>query len=334
MRGYDIIGDVHGMATLLEERLESLDYRINPETGAYTHPERTAVFVGDLVDRGAEQLRTLQLVKAMVDAGTALIVMGNHEFNALAYSIEHPAGSGQYLRPHDSRNNHQHEAFLDQLTDAEKQHYLEWFWTLPLWLDLYELRVVHACWHEPSMEVVIAELGGDRFTTVKQLIRATDNSSDLYQAVETLLKGPEMNLVGRELPRFLDKENHPRDKARIRWWHENATRLKDFAELSTYRAEGGGPYPDVDDFDVNAEEQAFSYSGGVPVFYGHYWRQGVPEHQLDWTAHTACVDFSAVRGGTLVAYRWSGETTIQLAHYVPHGADVVAQQPSEEVMAL
>jgi PAS domain-containing protein len=32
--------------------------------------------------------------------------------------------------------------------------------------------------------------------------------------------------------------------------------------------------------------------------------------------------------------RWSGEKTIQLAHYVPHGADVVAQQPSEEVVAL
>jgi hypothetical protein len=50
---------------------------------------------------------------------------------------------------------------------------------------------------------------------------------------------------------------------------------------------------------------------------------------MDWTAHTACVDFSAVRGGTLIAYRWSGEQTIELSHYFPHGADVVAQQPSD-----
>lgn len=329
MRGYDIIGDVHGMATLLQLRLDSLGYRVDPDTGAYTHPERTAVFVGDLVDRGAEQLRTLQLVKAMVDAGSAHIVMGNHEFNAIAYSIEHPVDSGKFLRPHSERNKNQHREFLAQLTDAEKQYYLQWFWTLPLWLDLGGLRVVHACWHEPSMAVVIAELGGERFTTLKQLSAATDHTSALYEAVEILLKGPEISLADRGLPRFLDKEEHPRDKARIRWWHENATRLKELAELGTFPAEGGGPYPDVDDFEATPLERSFSYHDSIPVFYGHYWREGVPEHQLDWTAHTACVDFSAVRGGTLVAYRWSGEEQIKLEHYVPHGADIVAQQPSD-----
>jgi hypothetical protein len=327
MRGYDIIGDVHGMATLLEERLHSLDYRVDPDTGVYAHPERTAVFVGDLVDRGAEQLRTLQLVKAMVDAGSALIVMGNHEFNAIAYSI--PVGSGKYLRPHNERNADQHREFLSQLTDAEKQYYLEWFWTLPLWLDLGGLRVVHACWHEPSMAVVIAELGGERFTTVKQMIAATDHTSALYEAVEILLKGPEITLVDRRLPRYLDSQNYPRGKARIRWWHENPTRFKELAELANFRTEAGDPYPDVEDFEATPLERSFSYHDSIPVFYGHYWRQDPPEHLMDWTAHTACVDFSAVRGGTLVAYRWSGEKQIELTHYVPHGADVVAQQSSD-----
>jgi hypothetical protein len=258
MRGYDIIGDVHGMATLLEERLHSLDYRIDPDTGAYTHPERTAVFVGDLVDRGAEQLRTLQLVKAMVDAGTAQIVMGNHEFNAIAYSLEHPAGSGRFRRVHDERNNKQHKAFLEQLTDDEKQYYLKWFWTLPLWLDLGGLRVVHACWHEPSIEIVIAELGGERFTTVEQMIAATEKDTALYDAVEILLKGPEISLTDRGLPRYLDNEDHPRSQARIRWWHENATELKELAELSNFRTESGDRYPDVEDFEATALERTFS----------------------------------------------------------------------------
>lgn len=99
--GYDIIGDLHGCATKLEALLAALGYAEDNRTGTYRHPQRTAIFVGDLVDRGPEQLRVLQIVKAMVDAGNAHIVMGNHEFNALAYATKWPTGSGRFLRPHD-----------------------------------------------------------------------------------------------------------------------------------------------------------------------------------------------------------------------------------------
>ena len=72
-------------------------------------------------------------------------------------------------------------------------------------------------------------------------------------------------------------------------------------------------------------DRSFVYTDDVPVFYGHYWREGSPKHLLDWTAHRACVDFSAVRDGTLVAYRWSGEREIRVEHYVPtHAEDAVA----------
>ena len=86
----------------------------------YAHPERQAIFVGDLVDRGGEQLRVLEIVKRMVDAGSAQIVMGNHEFNAICYATEYPAGSGQYLRKHTEKNDNQHRAFLEQLTDEQR----------------------------------------------------------------------------------------------------------------------------------------------------------------------------------------------------------------------
>ncbi|PRC53368.1 metallophosphatase, partial [Mycobacterium sp. ITM-2017-0098] len=82
MHGYDIIGDVHGCATKLEALLVDLGYRDDARNGAYRHPHRTAIFVGDLIDRGTEQLRVLEVAKAMADAGTAQVVMGNHEFNA------------------------------------------------------------------------------------------------------------------------------------------------------------------------------------------------------------------------------------------------------------
>jgi hypothetical protein len=51
----------------------------------WTHRERKAIFVGDYIDRGPADLETLYMVKKMVDAGAAYAIMGNHEYNALAF---------------------------------------------------------------------------------------------------------------------------------------------------------------------------------------------------------------------------------------------------------
>ena len=48
--GYDIIGDIHGHADKLEAMLRTLGYRRT--AGAWRHPDRQAIFVGDFVDRG------------------------------------------------------------------------------------------------------------------------------------------------------------------------------------------------------------------------------------------------------------------------------------------
>ncbi|QFY11456.1 polynucleotide kinase-phosphatase [Nonomuraea phyllanthi] len=76
---FDIIGDVHGCRAELEALLGRLGWRRGPE-GGLAHPEgRTAVFVGDLVDRGPDTPGVLRLVMDMVEAGTAICVAGNHE---------------------------------------------------------------------------------------------------------------------------------------------------------------------------------------------------------------------------------------------------------------
>jgi len=74
---YDIIGDIHGRLDKLDALLRRLGYR--EHHGAWRHPDRTAVFVGDLIDRGPHQVATVDRVRRMVDAGAALCVMGNHE---------------------------------------------------------------------------------------------------------------------------------------------------------------------------------------------------------------------------------------------------------------
>ena len=75
---FDIIGDVHGCHDELMELLDRLGYLHGDEIPA--HPEgRTAIFLGDLVDRGPASDRVLSTVMLMRDAGSALCLEGNHE---------------------------------------------------------------------------------------------------------------------------------------------------------------------------------------------------------------------------------------------------------------
>ncbi|MGH3638794.1 MAG: metallophosphoesterase [Mycobacterium sp.] len=316
MSGYDIIGDIHGCASPLANLLDRLGYAESERTGAYVHPNRQAIFVGDLVDRGGEQLDVLKIVKRMVDGGSAQLVMGHHEFNARAYATERPDGSGGFLRRHSPKNEQQHHAFLEQVTGSTRAAYLEWFTTMPLWLDLGGLRIVHACWHEPSLRIIQDALGSNRFATVDQIVAAAIKGTPLYDAVDVVLKGPEIDLTEHGLPRYSDKDGTTRNRARVAWWRASATTLRDLSVMDgPFTTEGGQPYPELPDTEVPASERSFSYGDDVPVFYGHYWRSGSPKQGQDWTAHTACVDFSAVSTGNLVAYRWDGETEIQPDHY-------------------
>lgn len=76
---FDIIGDVHGCDDELAALLTTLGYASD---GA--HPDaRKVVFLGDLVDRGPKVAEVLDRVMAMVSAGHALCLPGNHEAKPL-----------------------------------------------------------------------------------------------------------------------------------------------------------------------------------------------------------------------------------------------------------
>ena len=146
---YDIIGDIHGHADALKALLHSMDYR---ETkGVWQHPDRKAIFVGDFIDRGPKQVESLEVVRGMVNDGYAQAVMGNHEFNAIAWFLPNPDQPGEFLRPHHSpkygdKNFAQHKAFLEEVNGTPRhKEIIDWFLTLPLWLELDDIRVVHAC---------------------------------------------------------------------------------------------------------------------------------------------------------------------------------------------
>ena len=178
---------------------------------------------------------------------------------------------------------------------AHKQT-LEWFRTLPVWLDLPGLRVVHACWHAPAQQVLQPCLDASKRFTRTGLHEASRKGSEAYRAAEVLLKGPEALLPnGRS---FKDKQGHTRHEVRLRWWDPDAMTLRE-AALGMDGAEANLP-----DLPVTIE---YHYKEAIPIFFGHYWLRGIPVVSGD---HAACLDFSVAKKGFLTAYRWSGERTL------------------------
>ena len=302
--GYDVIGDVHGHADKLEGLLKQLGY--HECKNAWAHPDRQAIFVGDLIDRGKAQRRTVELARRMVDAGSARIVLGNHEFNAIAWATPNPEVPGEHLRPHSgkvgARNRKQHKKFLVEVGDDSTRHreYINWFRSIPLWLDLTELRIVHACWNSAAMNLLEPWLSADGSVTYALMVEGSRRGSAEYEAIETVLKGPEIQLP--EGLAYCDKDGHPRIKARLRWWDANATTLRRAAEIpSDARTADDEPFPELPDSPLDVGVNEF-YTDEVPVIFGHYWRTG--PRPVD-TSMTACVDYSAATvEGPLVAYRW------------------------------
>jgi hypothetical protein len=295
---FDIIGDVHGQFDKLVALLKVLGYR--ESAGAWRHASRSVIFVGDLIDRGPGQLATVDLVRAMVDAGMARCILGNHEFNAIAWITPDPEHPGKYLRDHQrAGNREQHQVFLDVVEGTSRQKDItDWFRTLPLWLDLPGLRVVHACWHQESMDRLSPLLGPHQNLTDDLIILGSRKSHWAYEAIEVICKGPEVALPAGLS--FKDKSGKVRHEVRVRWWQE---------DLSTYRKAAIGP-PDememIPDGPMPAKWRGYPYDG-PPVLFGHYWFSGEP---TVISPRFACVDYSVANGGPLVAYRWDGEAEL------------------------
>ena len=315
--GFDVVGDVHGYAEKLVGLLDKLGYELLD--GAWQHPTRQAIFVGDLIDRGPQQVRCVQIVRDMVAAGSAQIVLGNHEFNAIAWATPDPEVPGEYLRPHGGEygadNLKQHQLFLDQVGPGSPLHHelIAWFKTIPLWLDLGELRIIHACWNAECLRIVQRWVSASNSMTYPLIVEGTRQDSPEFIAVEVLLKGPEIPLPSPL--HYLDKDGKRREKGRSQWWDVDATTLRRAVRIPRgAKMSDGQPFPELPDDELPATLQP--YLDAVPVIFGHYWYEGKPA-KVGPTA--ACVDYSAGNGGDLVAYQWnSGDKAISDEQFVAY----------------
>lgn len=277
---YNVIPDIHADPDRLEASLRAVG-------------SGELAFLGDFIDAGKQVAQpddraVLTRVRALVEGG-AKAVMGNHELNAILF--HHP----DRLRAHNEKNRAQHRSFIDAfgIATPEARDWTDWFMTLPLWLDLGGLRLVHACWSQPDIDLIAARRPDGRLRP-EDLPEIANESTRFGKAVKTLTSGPEVSLP--EGFAFSDFGGHPRTEMRVAWWRSAATTWRE-AALSV---------PDPLALPETALPSGILSeiypADAAPVLVGHYKMTGEPLVE----GSAACLDYP----GVPLTYRWQGESQL------------------------
>lgn len=307
-RSFDLIGDVHGCAHTLEHLLDMLGYR--RQAGIWRHPTRQALFLGDIIDRGPRIREALHIVHDMVEAGHALCIMGNHEFNALGWTTPAPPGSGKdYVHEHTPRHQRLIQATLDQFAEhpGDWAAFLGWFHELPLCIDAGRFRVVHACWDQALIDTFFQRY--PRGCIDRDFVQAAALKGSFANRVfDRLLRGTDMRLPdGLTLT---GGDGLTRAFFRTKFWEDDPQTYGDIVFQPDALPDQVACAPLSD----NEKSGLLRYGADEPLlFVGHYWRSGKP---APIRSNLACLDYSAVLYGKLAAYRLDQESVIDPRKFV------------------
>lgn len=285
---YSIIPDIHADPIRLKNSLSTLG------------DDAPFAFLGDFIDgkdiQSSDDLAVLRIVKPMIEQGDAIGVMGNHELNAILYHRRDTRG--RPLRAHTDKNMKQHRSFIDRFGTGtpEAMDWTEWFLhALPLWRDLGQLRLAHACWSESAIAIV-RERRPDGFLHHDDLEEVAAESTLFGKAVKAIVSGPEARLPDPFT--FRDFGQNVRREVRLAWWRNDASTWRT-AALSV---------PDMHelpDAALPADVQSEIYpSDRPPVFVGHYKMSGGPILEA---GNALCLDYPDQPCG----YRWCGENVLK-----------------------
>jgi len=297
----DIVGDVHGEIEVLDRLLDHLGYGANGQSLG-----RRLVFLGDLVDRGPDSPAVVDRVMSLAERGQAQCLMGNHE---LAILLGRPLpGNGWFIQPNPVEKPGE---FHSRRVDPDRiDAYLEFFAGLPFVLENTELRLVHACWHPSSIEVLRSDMS--RGLTVAELNR------EYVSEVRRQLHMAELaQLVDQESELHAVALDDPGWEAEILPAHAEAEVISVNANPMRAITTGSVQIADRPHFAMGQWRMTDrcrwwdDYDDDVPVIIGHFWRQfdstarrisgiygrdvfeGIPSHAwMGRKKNVYCVDYS------------------------------------------
>ena len=265
----DLIGDIHGHYLELRLMLEKFGYSFQGLN--LTHPEnRKLAFVGDFINRGPQSVEVLKLVKSLQESGEAFVVLGNHEFKLVQNLVAGNSIPDEFIP------------------------FIAWLRTLPLFLELETLRIVHAAWHFSSIKILEQALVADDL-----FIKETFEKESMYKrASQSILSGIKTT-IPKDL-KLVDRFAIPRTKGRLKWWLD--LRGKPYSECFF-----SPMFPEISDRGPIKTEVSMlePYTQQEkPVFIGHYC---LPPNIPKIFGQVVCLDGCVTCDKRLWGYRYEGE---------------------------
>jgi hypothetical protein len=298
-----IIGDIHGQYSALVQLLRRLG--CDPD-GRWSEGHRV-IFVGDLVDRGPDSPAVIRLVKRLISMGVADCVLGNHDMKLIV--DDKPSASAQNHWFFGESDGAQTPVESDDL----RQDIRSFLSGLPIALEDDFVRIVHAYWHQESIDKA-------RETNVS-------SARELWLDGQREALARAQRILPSGLPLSFQQERLNSKKP--------ALSEHDYTKFAAYEREKdrhigailmSGIERGVAEFFPTKGKWRFNkrvswwneYSDKKPVVFGHYWRtlspasgQGSsPPPGADWFGPRRscfCVDYSAAyigNPGTALA-SWS-----------------------------
>jgi hypothetical protein len=259
-------------------------------------------------------------------------IMGNHDFNAVLWATPHPDKEGEFQRPHTKKNRDQHQTYLDEVENDPilLREMTEWLKSLPVFLEIGNANIVHACWYPTGIKTLQNSecLDENGCLTNKGWNAAADKSSPFYECIEILLKGPKENLPkGQSYP---DAQGATRTRSRIAWWNENPT----------INSEGYASLPECDfakqpfnsrsanSTSVKIIKDIKSMPLDKKIFIGHISLSGCPKPLSD---RVISVDYFA-NTNQLVAFRMNNPQIPHQGHFISVPAQGLNRQQRKRVV--
>ena len=138
-----IVGDIHGLYEDMENLLDKEGFFIENDCIFNKDPNKKLLFVGDIIDRGYDSLKILEIIKNSVENQDHYLILGNHEQKLINSYNKFINNEDTYLFGSSEAVTRTFNEFIKLSKDKQKE-YIDFLEKLPHYYVYKNNLVVHA----------------------------------------------------------------------------------------------------------------------------------------------------------------------------------------------